>query len=206
MKKTLLFMLVFWALLVSACEIPGGGNLVVISTPTSAPTSIPPTVTSVPAATATEAAPGLMLTSPAFSMGEAIPKIYSCGGSNISPALAWNEPPVGTQTFALIVDDPDAPGVFVHWVIYDIPADQRGLPENIGHGQELEDGIYQGLSGGAVFGYVGMCPPAKHHYSFRLYALDIVLEKQQGVGRQLLQDAMQGHILAESELIGTYAP
>jgi Raf kinase inhibitor-like YbhB/YbcL family protein len=170
----------------------------VTSTPTNVPTAIP---TVIP----TETPPAFALSSPAFANGEAVPKIHSCFGKSLSPALSWDEPPAGTQSFALIVDDPDAGG-FVHWVIYNIPADRRGLPEGIETGQELDDGIYQGLSGGAVFGYVGLCPSALHHYSFRLYALDIILEKTQGVGRQLLQEAMQGHILAESELIGTYQP
>ncbi len=173
---------------------------------TSTPTSLPPTETlPAPTMTPTEAPPIFTLSSPVFAKGEAIPKIYSCGGKGISPELTWNEPPAGTQSFALIMDDPDASG-FTHWIIYNIPADRRGLPENIEHGQELADGIYQGLSSGAIFGYVGLCPPALHHYSFRLYALDLLLEKTQGVGKSLLTPAMQGHILAESELIGTYAP
>lgn len=179
-------------LMVSACA-PTLAN-----TPTSGPATLP-------VATSTSAATTFTLTSSAFANGEAIPEIYTCSGKSKSPALAWGEPPAGTQTFALIVDDPDASG-FTHWVIYNIPADRRELPEAIETGQELNDGIYQGLSGGAVFGYVGPCPPALHHYVFRLYALDIQLKKEQGVGKKLLLDAIQGHILAQAKLTGTFQP
>ncbi len=196
MKKRL-FLTLVCIFLLSACSLAAPGA------PTAVPTSVP---TSSPAPTVT-GAPTFTLSSPAFANGEAIPALYSCHGRSISPPLAWNEPPAGTKTFALIVDDPDAPGVFVHWIVYDIPADRRGLPEDVAKQQELEDGMYQGLSGGAVFGYVGLCPPGqKHHYSFRLYALDTQIEKKKGVARTLLQDAMQGHILAESDLMGTYQP
>jgi len=145
------------------------------------------------------------LSSSAFANGESIPVIYTCNGKRISPALAWTEPPAGTQSFALIVDDLDA-GNYVHWLLYNIPAAQRSLPEAVQTGQELDGGMVQGLSGGAVFVYVGMCPPALHHYSFKLYALDLMLKKEQGAGRASLLAAIQGHILAQSELIGTYKP
>jgi len=187
--------IVFFVLMLGAC------SPAVASTPTNLPTSAP---TETPAATATSA-PTFVLSSPAFANGESIPTVYTCSGDRISPALAWTEPPAGTKSFALIMDDPDAGG-YVHWVIYNIPAENRGLPEKMKSGQELDGGIYQGLSGGAVFGYVGPCPPALHHYSLRLYALDVVLKKEQGAGKKLLQDSIQGHILAESELIGTFKP
>lgn len=182
--------------------------------PTATPTSIPtetlastetPTPIASPLGTETKE-PTFTLSSTAFENEGPVPKLYTCSGESISPPLTWTEPPAGTKSFALIVDDPDAGG-FIHWVIYNIPADRRGLPENVEkYEQELEDGIYQGFSGGAVFGFVGLCPPNKHRYSFRLYALDLILEKKQGVGKKLLEEAMQGHILAQSELVGTFAP
>ena len=205
MKKTFIPILFFYALLTNACS-PAATPI-----PTDAPTAIPTAVptdipTDAPTAAPSETAASFALSSPAFANGQAIPQVYSCSGDSISPALVWSEPPAGTHSFALVVDDPDAGG-FTHWVIYNIPPDARGLPENIEHGQELDDGVYQGLSGGAVFGYVGPCPPSgTHHYSFKLYALDTTLEKSQGAGKPLLLDAIQGHILAESELIGTYGP
>lgn len=176
-------------------------------TPTATPTPIPTETaapTETPAPTATPE-PSFRLSSPVFENEGPVPKLYTCSGESISPPLDWTEPPVGTKSFALIADDPDANG-FIHWVIYNIPAESRGLPENVAKDQELPDGVYQGFSGGAVFGYVGLCPPNKHRYSFRVYALDLILEKKQGVGKKLLEEAMQGHILAQSELVGTFAP
>lgn len=175
--------------------------------PTSTPTPIPTETaapTETPAPTNTPE-PSFTLSSSAFENEGPVPKLYTCSGESISPPLTWNEPPAGTKSFALIADDPDANG-YIHWVIYNIPADRRGLPENVDKDQELPDGVYQGFSGGAVFGYVGLCPPNKHRYSFRLYALDLILEKKQGVGKKLLEEAMKGHILAQSELVGTFAP
>lgn len=193
--KKISFLIVLCALALGACS----------PAPTSTPTHVPtlaPTDTTVPTETP---APGFTLSSPAFANGEPVPTLYTCSGRSISPPLTWSEPPAGTKTFALIVDDPDAGG-YIHWVIYDIPAESRGLPEDVAKDQELENGIYQGYSGGAIFGYVGLCPPNKHHYSFRLYALDLHLEKKQGVGKKLLEAAMEGHILAQSELVGTFQP
>jgi Raf kinase inhibitor-like YbhB/YbcL family protein len=198
--KKILFSIVVCATLLSACSpaVPNTPTVV----PTSIPTSLP---TETPAPTATSA-PTFVLSSSAFANDESIPVIYTCNGKRTSPAFAWTEPPAGTQSFALIVNDPDA-GNYVHWVLYNIPATQRSLPDAVQTGQELDDGMYQGLSGGAVFGYVGPCPPSgMHHYSFTLYALDFMLKKEQGVGRNLLLDAIKGHILAQSELIGTYKP
>lgn len=196
MKKRLFAVVfVFCTLLLDACSSP------VTPAPTNIPTSAP---TETPAPTATSA-PTFVLSSPAFANGEAIPTVYTCNGDRFSPELVWTEPPAGTKSFALIMDDPDAGG-YVHWVIFNIPAESRGLPEKMKSGQELDGGIYQGLSGGAVFGYVGPCPPALHHYSLRLYALDTVFTKEQGAGKKLLEDSMQGHILAQTELTGTFKP
>lgn len=200
MKKILLT-IVFFAILITACAP------VATATPTTVPTDVPtetPAPIASPLGTATPE-PSFTLSSPAFENEGPVPKLYTCSGESFSPPLTWTEPPAGTQSFALIADDPDAAG-FIHWVMYNIPAASRGLPENVAKDQELPDGVYQGFSGGAVFGYVGLCPPNKHRYSFRLYALDLILEKKQGVGKKLLDAAMEGHILAQSELVGTFAP
>jgi Raf kinase inhibitor-like YbhB/YbcL family protein len=145
----------------------------------------------------------LDLKSDAFVNGQSIPAKYSCIGKNISPALTWTDPPAGTQSFALIVDDPDAPaGTWVHWVLYNIPADQRSLQEDLP------------TSGKNVFGrnssgntrYDGPCPPSgTHRYYFKLYALDTLLPLQPGAKKDELLKAMQGHILAQGELMGTFS-
>ena len=168
-QKTVFLAAIFMAglLAISACapavtptpKTPGQAALGQASTPTSIPTAVP---TAIPTVTPTEAPSVFTLSSPAFANGESIPKIYTCGGEGISPELTWNEPPAGTQSFALIFDDPDANG-FTHWIIYNIPADRRGLPEDIKRDRELEDGIFQGMNGMAGFGYMGSCPPALHH-------------------------------------------
>jgi Raf kinase inhibitor-like YbhB/YbcL family protein len=199
--KKILFTIVFFAILITACAPAPTATPTAV--PTEAPTETPAPIAS-PLGTNTPG-PSFTLSSPVFEHEGPVPKLYTCSGESISPPLTWTEPPAGTQSFALIADDPDAAG-FIHWVIYNIPAASRGLPENVAKDQELPDGVYQGFSGGAVFGYVGLCPPNKHRYSFRLYALDLILEKKQGVGKKLLDAAMEGHILAQSELVGTFAP
>jgi Raf kinase inhibitor-like YbhB/YbcL family protein len=148
----------------------------------------------------------ITLTSPAFSEGAAIPEKYSCDGEDISPALEWSNPPDGTQSFALIMDDPDAPlGDWVHWVLYNIPANVRSLPENISSDAALPDGSQHGTNGWKDYGYGGPCPPrGTHRYFFKLYALDSLLDAEPGLSKQKLLDAMQGHILAEGQLMGTY--
>lgn len=148
----------------------------------------------------------LLLTSPAFEPGASIPARFTCTGEDISPALAWTEPPAGTQSFALIMDDPDAPnGTFVHWVIFNIPASSRGLPEALPSGAKLEDGTLQGLGGSHDHGYIGPCPPSgTHRYFFKLYALDAMLNLSSDAGAGDLMNALSGHILANTELVGTF--
>ncbi len=116
----------------------------------------------------------LAVSSPAFQEGDKIPTKYTCERQDVSPALTWGEPPEGTQSFTLIVDDPDAPGgVFTHWVIFNIPSDSRGLPEAVPTTTELSDGSLQGKNGFGRIGYGGPCPPpgSPHRYQFTLYAL-----------------------------------
>ncbi|NWG07120.1 MAG: YbhB/YbcL family Raf kinase inhibitor-like protein [Chloroflexi bacterium] len=145
----------------------------------------------------------LQLTSDAFANGQSIPAKFSCLGKNISPALAWTEPPAGTQSFALIVDDPDAPGsTWVHWVLYNIPADVRNLPESF----SAQDPVSVGKNSWGKLSYGGPCPPSgTHRYYFKLYALDSTLSLSPGASKEQLLKAMEGHILAQSELMGTFS-
>ena len=147
----------------------------------------------------------LTLTSPSFKAGEPIPAVYTCVGRGISPELSWSGAPAGAQTFALIMDDPDAPGgTFVHWVIYNIPASSAGLAENAGAEARPADGSLQGKNGAGQAGYIGPCPPSgTHRYYFKLYALDAKLG-QERMDKTALLNAMQGHILAQGELMGTF--
>ena len=145
----------------------------------------------------------LQLTSDAFANGQSIPAKYSCTGKNLSPALTWNEPPAGTGSFALIVDDPDAPmGTWVHWVLYNIPANTRSLAE----GYAPESAVAVGKNSSRNLAYDGPCPPSgTHRYYFKLYALDSVLSLSPGATKDQLLKAMDGHILAQGELMGTFS-
>jgi Raf kinase inhibitor-like YbhB/YbcL family protein len=153
-----------------------------------------------------EAGPALKLTSTSFEADGDIPAKYSCDGANVSPALAWTDPPAATQSFALIVDDPDVPAkTVVHWVIYDIPAGTRSLPEGVPIKKKLADGSSQGKNGRGKSGYTGPCPekggPA-HHYFFKLYALDAKTGLKPNAKKEELEAAMKGHILAQAQVIG----
>lgn len=149
----------------------------------------------------------LSVSSQAFREGEKIPAKYSCDGQNISPPLIWDEPPAETRSFALIVDDPDAPGgTFTHWILFNLPATNRELPEAIPTQDQLPNGALQGKNDFGKVGYGGPCPPAghPHRYQFTLYALDRVLDLTAGASREQLTAAMQGHIIARGRLTGTY--
>jgi len=149
----------------------------------------------------------LSLSSTAFEEGEVIPTKYSCEGEDVSPPLTWNEPPVETQSLVLIVDDPDAPlGVFTHWILFDLPPDGRELLEAALTEDQLPSGAIQGKNGLGEIGYTGPCPPpgSLHHYRFKLYALDQPLALKAGSSRTQVLSAMQGHVLAQGQLTGTY--
>ena len=149
----------------------------------------------------------LTVSSSAFKEGDRIPANYTCQGQDVSPPLAWGEPPAGTQSFALIVDDPDAPGgVFTHWVLFNIPPDSRNLPEAVPTQAELASGALQGKTDFGKIGYGGPCPPPgrPHRYQFTLYALDQPLGLEGGTSKKQLLSAMEGHILAQGQLTGTY--
>ena len=150
----------------------------------------------------------LSITSPAFSHLDEIPARYTCEGQDISPALAFAGAPEGTQSLALIVDDPDAPDpaapkmTWVHWVLYNLSPDADGLKEAV---DSLPAGTMEGTNDWRRTGYDGPCPPiGRHHYFFKLYALDTVLPDLHQPDKSALEQAMQGHVLAHEALIGTY--
>ena len=142
----------------------------------------------------------------AFKDGELIPSKYTCDGANISPPLKWNDPPEGTKSFALISDDPDAPvGIWVHWVVYNIPSNVRELPENVTLSKILSNGTSQGITDFGSIGYGGPCPPSgTHRYFFKIYALDVILTLSPGAAKNDVIKEMKGHVLAHGQLIGTY--
>ena len=150
----------------------------------------------------------MKLFSPAFGSSEPIPRRYTCDGEDVSPPLRWSGVPGGTRSLALIVDDPDAPDpaapkmVWSHWVVYNLPPGMDGLPEGIA---SLPAGALDGINDWNRVGYGGPCPPVgRHRYFFRLYALDAVLPNLERPSRPELLQAMQGHVIAEAELVGTY--
>jgi len=148
----------------------------------------------------------MQLTSEAFSHGEPIPRLYSCDGDDTSPPLRWTDPPEGTQSFALIMDDPDAPmGTWVHWVIFNLPANTRMLAAGFPLDPQISNGARNGRNSWGRMGYGGPCPPdGTHRYFFRLYALDQILTLAPGANKAQVLQIIQGHILAEAELMGTY--
>ena len=150
----------------------------------------------------------LQLTSPAFAANGSIPAAFTCDGKDRSPALAWDGLPAGTQSLALIVDDPDAPDpratkmTYVHWVLYNLLVTVGGLTEGV---SSLPAGTLEGKNDWKRTGYGGPCPPiGRHRYFFKLYALDIVLPDLGEPTKAELEKAMQGHVLEKTELMGTY--
>lgn len=148
------------------------------------------------------------LSSPSFKAGEPIPRRHTCQGEDLSPPLHWTVPPATTKSYVIIADDPDAPaGTWVHWVIYNLPLDLRGLTEGIPAEDHLPNGAMQGLNDFQRIGYGGPCPPPgkPHRYYFTLYVLDVVLTlKPRATKRQVLE-ACRGHVLAEAQLMGRFS-
>jgi Raf kinase inhibitor-like YbhB/YbcL family protein len=147
------------------------------------------------------------LSSSALTDGAPIPQIFTCEGKNQSLPLAWTGVPVSTRSFALIADDPDAPrGTWVHWLIWNLPADACELGTGVPTIPELPSGARQGANDGGDLGYQGPCPPPgrPHRYFFRLFALDISLNLAPGADRSALEAAYEGHVLARAVLMGTY--
>ena len=173
------------------------------------PSATPPAAKQNPSATIEPSSTAMPfeLSSPAFAPGSSIPARFACTGEDLSPELRWGDPPAGTQSFALIFDDPDAAGGFwVHWVAYNLPAKTRGLPEGVPAGETIGGAGLQGANGWGRLEYGGPCPPAgsTHRYVFILYGLDTALDLESGASKQELLAAMQGHILAQTELAASF--
>lgn len=148
-----------------------------------------------------------ILISSAFKEGETIPQQYTCAGRDVSPPLHWSVPPAGTRSYVIIADDPDAPaGTWVHWVIYNVPLDLRGVSEGVPTDEQVLDGALQGMNDFKRVGYGGPCPPPgmPHRYLFKLYALDKVIDLKPRATKAQVLDACKGHILAEAQLMARY--
>ena len=150
----------------------------------------------------------MVITSSAFAHNGKIPKHVTCEGQDVSPPLLWSGIPAGAKSLVLIVDDPDAPDpaaprmTWVHWLLYNLPADCAGLPEAV---KVLPEGTLEGLNDWKRTGYGGPCPPiGRHRYFHKLYALDVMLPELHKPDKKQLEQAMQGHIMAEAQLLGTY--
>ena len=149
----------------------------------------------------------MQLTSTAFAEGKDIPTRHTCDGPDLSPALKWSGVPAAAKALALIADDPDAPvGTWVHWVLYDLPVTVAELPEGVAKTPSIPAGAKQGLNDFKRSGYGGPCPPRgkPHRYFFKLYALDAPVGLKPGATKQELERAMDKHVLAEAQLMGTY--
>jgi len=142
-----------------------------------------------------------------FENGGQIPRQFTCDGADVSPQLSWTDAPAGTKSFALIADDPDAPvGTWTHWVIFDLPARLTSLPQGVPKADDVPGGGHQGRNDFRKVGYGGPCPPPgkPHRYFFKLYAMDRMLGLKPGCSKQDLEQALQGHVLGNAELIGRY--
>ncbi len=149
----------------------------------------------------------IQLTSSAFAEGSAIPAKYTCDGEDVSPPLRWSNTPPEARSIALIADDPDAPvGTWVHWVLYNLPSNVTELEAGVPATESLPNGAGQGLNDFKRIGYGGPCPPrgSPHRYFFKIYALNAELRLKSRVTKKDLTQMMEGHILAEGQLMGTY--
>ena len=157
-------------------------------------------------ATPQTAAPVFKLMSSAFKEGERIPRAYTCDGVNVSPPLEWSGMPKTAQTLAIIADDPDAPGgTWVHWVLYNLSAENMGFVENLPQDENLKAGGFQGKNDFEKIGYGGPCPPSgTHRYYFKIYAIDMDLPLKAGATKADVEKAMAGHVVAQAQLMGTY--
>ena len=169
--------------------------------------SVQPTASDATGQAGLEEREPMELTSSAFNEGDPIPTEFSCDGDDVSPPLSCENAPEGTESFALVMDDPDAPsGTFDHWLLYNIPADKRSLNAGVASEEELVDGSRHGRNSFGNLAYGGPCPPGEtHRYNFRLYALDQELQLEPGASKAQLMEAMDSHILAQAELQGTYS-
>lgn len=195
-----------FSLLLGACSseisvaLPTATSEQVVASPTS--TALPEPSEVLPTASP------FQISSSGFAEAEVIPDRYACTGDNFSPELLWGAPPTGTESLALIFDDPDAPGgSWVHWVIFNMPGEQNSLPAGVAPLAEHPDGSLSGSNSWGELGYGGPCPPqgSTHQYIFALFALDTVLDLEAAANKQDLLTAMEGHILAETELSGLFS-
>ncbi len=148
----------------------------------------------------------LQIQSTSFANGGAIPDQYTCDGADLSPQLHWPSAPIDTKSLAIIMDDPDAPILFTHWLVYNVGPEVRELPQGASTHAASHQGAAEGRNSFGRLGYGGPCPPAGqlHHYVFRLYALDIRLELPPGAARDQVESALNRHVLAEGQIIGNY--
>jgi Raf kinase inhibitor-like YbhB/YbcL family protein len=195
------------AIVVAAAAVGGYYALTSPAAPQTTTTAPPITLTPRISERTTEVRVALMVTSQAFKSGEPIPSKYTCDGEDVSPPISWSGANEQTRSYALIVDDLDAPmGAFTHWVIFNIPAADSSLQEGVPTLGTLSNGAVQGRNGFGKIGYGGPCPPSgTHRYVFHLYALDMLLSLQAGASEGDALQAMKGHILADGELTGLYS-
>src|SRR2546423_8256086 len=148
----------------------------------------------------------IKLTSTAFKDGEPMPRQYTCDGVNVSPPLEWSGVPKSAKVIAIIADDPDAPsGTWVHWVLYNLPAENIGMVENLPATENLKAGGFQGKNDFEKIGYGGPCPPSgTHRYFFKIYALDSELPLKASATKADVEKAISGHVLAQDQLMGTF--
>jgi len=200
--------LIVLAALLSGCTSTAAPVATALPVPPIAPPTALPVAT-VPPALPT--AQPFALTSSAFEADSLIPARYSCHGANVSPPLAWSAPPAGTQSLALVMEDPDAVkvvgSVWDHWLLFNLPADVLSVPEGVPQKSELPDGSRQGQNSGRGLGYGGPCPPGgqTHGYRFTVYAVDTALALKSGATKAEILHAIDGHILAQAQLVGRYA-
>jgi Raf kinase inhibitor-like YbhB/YbcL family protein len=142
-----------------------------------------------------------------FMSGSNIPTRFTCDGAGMSPEIHWPSPPAGTRSVAIVMDDPDAPFGFVHWLVYDIPIKAHEITEGASSQAALPAGAVEGINSSSSIGYTGPCPPGAkpHHYVFRLYALDVPLDLPSGKNKEQLAAAVKDHVLAEGQLTGLYS-
>ena len=153
-----------------------------------------------------QARSGFWVRSSSFSNGKSIPGRYTCDGANLSPQLEWLSAPAGTKSFAVVMDDPDAPSLFTHWLVYNIPPEVRELAEGASRRGAMPQGSVEGRNDFGRPGYGGPCPPPgrPHHYVFRVYALDVRLDLSAGAIRKQMDAAMSADVVAQGQIVGTY--
>ncbi len=159
-----------------------------------------------PSLSRADSVPSLTVASASFATGTPIPRRFTCDGANVSPELHWSAAPAGAGSLALVVEDPDAPVLFTHWIVYNLPPQTRSLPENASAQMHLPPGSSQGINNFGAIGYGGPCPPPgrPHRYVFRIYALNARLDFPAGMTRVQFDAAIRGHILASGSTMAIY--